>query len=437
MSTWDDIVKNQQNIINSIKTLGKTTYMYTDEFKQVSDLLNNCNNSLKKIEDILQDAKKIEVDDSQNININGDIAVTQDSIDSMMSKIRKIMAWIKNKAEAWENAERQNISAGSGISSGASVGAMGGSVSSVATNTSSSSATSPSNLESKVQTQTPTDTEDLNKDINPKLDENVPDTQVEAIIGLLYGENPTLTDDERQSIAEAIGQINKTGILEGLDEDTANKITSLIVKDALEGKLDLTNITAESLQEYIESQPSININLELNESIQNFDELIKEGQLTEEQVNSVINNQIQIYDTDASFIEAYKNAGGTSTDISKVEAFYDTTTQTIHMRNTVDSTVITNSIILALDEPLFFDEITGKVIYSQTATDLDFGGTIEVIDKNNNTETNTQVDLNDSITSDTQVNVNNNAETTETQVDLNDVIGDTQTQPNKDTNISE
>ncbi len=427
MSTWDDIVKNQQNIINSIKTLGKTTYMYTDEFKQVSDLLNNCNNSLKKIEDILQDAKKIEVDDSQNININGDIAVTQDSIDSMMSKIRKIMAWIKNKAEAWENAERQNISAGSGISSGASVGAMGGSVSSVATNTSSSSATSPSNLESKVQTQTPTDTEDLNKDINPKLDENVPDTQVEAIIGLLYGENPTLTDDERQSIAEAIGQINKTGILEGLDEDTANKITSLIVKDALEGKLDLTNITAESLQEYIESQPSININLELNESIQNFDELIKEGQLTEEQVNSVINNQIQIYDTDASFIEAYKNAGGTSTDISKVEAFYDTTTQTIHMRNTVDSTVITNSIILALDEPLFFDEITGKVIYSQTATDLDFGGTIEVIDKNNNTETNTQVDLNDSITSDTQVNVNNNAETTETQVDLNDVIGDTQT----------
>lgn len=427
MSTWDDIVKNQQNIINSIKTLGKTTYMYTDEFKQVSDLLNNCNNSLKKIEDILQDAKKIEVDDSQNININGDIAVTQDSIDSMMSKIRKIMAWIKNKAEAWENAERQNISAGSGISSGASVGAMGGSVSSVATNTSSSSATSPSNLESKVQTQTPTDTEDLNKDINPKLDENVPDTQVEAIIELLYGENPTLTDDERQSIAEAIGQINKTGILEGLDEDTANKITSLIVKDALEGKLDLTNITAESLQEYIESQPSININLELNESIQNFDELIKEGQLTEEQVNSVINNQIQIYDTDASFIEAYKNAGGTSTDISKVEAFYDTTTQTIHMRNTVDSTVITNSIILALDEPLFFDEITGKVIYSQTATDLDFGGTIEVIDKNNNTETNTQVDLNDSITSDTQVNVNNNAETTETQVDLNDVIGDTQT----------
>ena len=427
MSTWDDIVKNQQNIINSIKTLGKTTYMSTDEFKQVSDLLNNCNNSLKKIEDILQDAKKIEVDDSQNININGDIAVTQDSIDSMMSKIRKIMAWIKNKAEAWENAERQNISAGSGISSGASVGAMGGSVSSVATNTSSSSATSPSNLESKVQTQTPTDTEDLNKDINPKLDENVPDTQVEAIIGLLYGENPTLTDDERQSIAEAIGQINKTGILEGLDEDTANKITSLIVKDALEGKLDLTNITAESLQEYIESQPSININLELNESIQNFDELIKEGQLTEEQVNSVINNQIQIYDTDASFIEAYKNAGGTSTDISKVEAFYDTTTQTIHMRNTVDSTVITNSIILALDEPLFFDEITGKVIYSQTATDLDFGGTIEVIDKNNNTETNTQVDLNDSITSDTQVNVNNNAETTETQVDLNDVIGDTQT----------
>ena len=437
MSTWDDIVKNQQNIINSIKTLGKTTYMYTDEFKQVSDLLNNCNNSLKKIEDILQDAKKIEVDDSQNININGDIAVTQDSIDSMMSKIRKIMAWIKNKAEAWENAERQNISAGSGISSGASVGAMGGSVSSVATNTSSSSATSPSNLESKVQTQTPTDTEDLNKDINPKLDENVPDTQVEAIIELLYGENPTLTDDERQSIAEAIGQINKTGILEGLDEDTANKITSLIVKDALEGKLDLTNITAESLQEYIESQPSININLELNESIQNFDELIKEGQLTEEQVNSVINNQIQIYDTDASFIEAYKNAGGTSTDISKVEAFYDTTTQTIHMRNTVDSTVITNPIILALDEPLFFDEITGKVIYSQTATDLDFGGTIEVIDKNNNTETNTQVDLNDSITSDTQVNVNNNAETTETQVDLNDVIGDTQTQPNKDTNISE
>lgn len=400
-----------------------------------NDVVQDLTNAFLDVSSALLDiekAKKVKVkllgsNENSNLTIDDKLQSCIDQIEDLKDDVTKDKKMVNDKAEAWENAERQNISAGSGISSGASVGAMGGSVSSVATNTSSSSATSPSNLESKVQTQTPTDTEDLNKDINPKLDENVPDTQVEAIIGLLYGENPTLTDDERQSIAEAIGQINKTGILEGLDEDTANKITSLIVKDALEGKLDLTNITAESLQEYIESQPSININLELNESIQNFDELIKEGQLTEEQVNSVINNQIQIYDTDASFIEAYKNAGGTSTDISKVEAFYDTKTQTIHMRNTVDSTVITNSIILALDEPLFFDEITGKVIYSQTATDLDFGGTIEVIDKNNNTETNTQVDLNDSITSDTQVNVNNNAETTETQVDLNDVIGDTQT----------
>lgn len=349
---------------------------------------------------------------ASNLTLDDNLKSYANQIEDLKKYAVNIRNWVRNKAEAWENAERQNISASSGISSGASVGTMGGSVSSAATNTSSISATSPSDLENKVQTQTPTDTGELNQDVNTELEGNVTDTQVEAIIELLYGENPTLTDDERQSIAEAIGQINNTGILEGLDEDTANKITSLIVKDALEGKLDLTNITAESLQEYIESQPSININLELNESIQNFDELIKEGQLTEEQVNSVINNQIQIYDTDASFIEAYQNAGGASADISKVEAFYDTATQTIHIRNTVDSTVITNSVILALDEPLFFDEITGKVIYSQTATDLDFGGTIEVIDKNNNTGTNTQVDL-------------------------NDVIGDTQTQPNKDTNISE
>lgn len=400
-----------------------------------NDVVQDLTNAFLDVSSALLDiekAKKVKVkllgsNENSNLTIDDKLQSCIDQIEDLKDDVTKDKKMVNDKAEAWENAERQNIYASNGISGATRVGAVSGSVSSVATSTSSSSATSPSNLENKVQTQTPTDTEDLNKDINPKLDENVPDTQVEAIIGLLYGENPTLTDDERQSIAEAIGQINKTGILEGLDEDTANKITSLIVKDALEGKLDLTNITAESLQEYIESQPSININLELNESIQNFDELIKEGQLTEEQVNSVINNQIQIYDTDASFIEAYKNAGGTSTDISKVEAFYDTTTQTIHMRNTVDSTVITNSIILALDEPLFFDEITGKVIYSQTATDLDFGGTIEVIDKNNNTETNTQVDLNDSITSDTQVNVNNNAETTETQVDLNDVIGDTQT----------
>ena len=202
---------------------------------------------------------------------------------------------------------------------------------------------------------------DTKQDIKPEESEIA--TQVEAIISILYGEDVELSDEEKQAIIEAVKAINDTKFLDGLSEERANAIRAKVIKDALDGKIELTGITAEELQAYIESQPSINIELEIDKAIKNFDSLIEEGIFTEEEINAIIEKNIKFYDSEEAFIEAYIEAGGTQTDISQVESFYDPETQTVHIRDTADSVVITNSIITILGEELFIDEETGEVSY--------------------------------------------------------------------------
>lgn len=227
-----------------------------------------------------------------------------------------------------------------------------------------------------VETDTPSDVEIDNGEQNVGLEENVPDTQIEAVIELLYGEDITIPDDTRERIVEAIVDINKTEILDGLDEDIANQIRSEIVQDYLDDKLELEGIEAEDLQEYIDSQPSIKIQFEINEAISNFDSLIESGVLTKDQIKSVIENNIEIHD-DQEFEKLYIENVGTETDIANIESFYDPETQQIHIRNTVESEVVTVSIVTALDDILFYNEETGEVTYKEV-DDLNQDGNVNI-----------------------------------------------------------
>lgn len=269
-----------------------------------------------------------------------------------------------------------------------------------------------------IQSDNPTEIEELNKEqVDIELEENVPDTQVEKVIELIYGENPNLSEEQKQRIVEAIAEINKTEILEGLYEDIANKIRSLIVEDYLEEKLDLIGITEEDLQQYIDSQPSIKIYFELNEAIKNFENLIENGLLTEEEIRAIIEEHVEIYDSEEEFMEAYINAGGTETDVSEIESFYDPEDQKVHIRNTVDSETITFSIITILGDIAFYDEENGQVSYYTDIDGLGENSNVNMSDNANKTSsTNNVKELQDDVDAIIQ-NISTETSTTTTKVE--------------------
>ena len=277
-----------------------------------------------------------------------------------------------------------------------------------------------------VQTDNPTDTE-INKDEQDVgLEGNVPDTQVEAVIELIYGEDTTIPDDTKERIVEAISEINKTEILDGLDEDIANQIRAEIVKDYLDGELELEGIEAEDLQEYIESQPSIKIQFEMDEALARFDSLIESGVLTKNQIKTVIEENIEIHD-DQEFEKLYIENGGIETEVSNIESFYDSETQKVHIRNTVESETITVAIVTVLGDVLFYNEETGEISY-KNVEDLNQDVNANIGDSQVDSSTtdveNPETDVNANI-GDNQVDSSaTDVENPETDVNAN--IGDNQ-----------
>ena len=242
-----------------------------------------------------------------------------------------------------------------------------------------------SNIQNETDTKEIKDVEISDENQNITMEEIVPDTQIEQVIELIYDGNPNLTDEEKERIVKAITDINKTKILEGLDEDIANRIRAEIIKDYLDGELELEEITKEQLQEYIESHPDIQIGFEINEAIENFESLIEAGVVTEEEIKAILENNVEIHHTEEEFVEAYIEAGGTETEVTEVESFYDPETQTVHIRDTVDSVVITNSIITILGEDLFIDEETGEVS-TNNPNQVEIGESDVTIEMPNDTE---------------------------------------------------
>lgn len=223
--------------------------------------------------------------------------------------------------------------------------------------------------EEDIESKPPTDAEIEDPEQGENLGD-VPSTQVESVIALIFGENITIPDSVKKIITNAIAEINKTEILEGLDEEYSNKIRSEIIQDYLDGKLEVEGITTEKIQEYINSEPSIKILLETATALKSFDKLIEDGVITEEQIKTSIEENLVIQ-SDEEFVKMYVENGGLESEANNVNSFYNPETGKMYIRDTVDSKVITSSIVTIMGDIMIYDEETGEVIYNNTQGNLD------------------------------------------------------------------
>ena len=122
-------------------------------------------------------------------------------------------------------------------------------------------------------------------------------------------------------------------------------------------------------------------------------------------------------------MEAYINAGGTETDVSEIESFYDPEDQKVHIRNTVDSETITFSIITILGDIAFYDEESGQVSYYTDIDGLDGNSNVNMSDNTNKTSsTNNVKELQDDV-DEIMSNISTDTSTITTKVEeLNDEI---------------
>lgn len=299
-------------------------------------------------------------------------------VDSIITNLRNIQTDIRNIKESFENAESRNNSIAGSIGGAGVTGITGGSVSS---NYGKATVTTPDTSNSlgdtNIKPEDPTKVEVDDSDKTTNISGEVTESEVTKVIELIYGEDPEIPQDTKERIANAIANINRTEILDGLDEDIANQAKAEIVKDVLDGELEIEGITAEQLQEYIDGEPSIKIHLEMNDALTNFDCVIEDGTVTEDQIKSIMNEKIVISDSE-EFTNLYIENGGTEAEIADVEFFTDEATQKIYIRDTADSITITKVIVSELDENLFFDEITGNVIQVQNIENIENNVNIEM-----------------------------------------------------------
>ncbi len=406
--------------------------------------LKQCKQKLKDCKTNLKNAEKVEIIlpglDGANelINILDKVSIGTreiiDGVESNLNSVKDLVTWIKDKIDSFETAESNARDVSSSIAGSASVAGISGSTSSGTSRASAGSSSGSSSISSGSKSKKSTSTkveakigkvkeakqisskaskleEGIGNNITDpeEMQKVIPDepatsvgiigeaftkietepeeinSETQTVIEMIYGKDAELTDEEKQTVVNAVENIDKTGVLNGLDEETANQIKAQIVKDGMENKYDLNNITNETLQEYIASQPDLNVQFELKEAKENFDTLINNGTLTQEQVNAVT-EKVQIYDIDEEFMKAYQNAGGTETDISNVQAFYDSETQQMHIRNTADSKAITEVMIEAVGEDnLFYDEITNQVAYDHSQSGSAVQMNLEKMEKNDQT----------------------------------------------------
>lgn len=295
-------------------------------------------------------------------NINQKYITIQGNMREIGQEIDSQKRWFEEKVGAFENAENNNKeiidSIPGGTTQNPGIGQGGGSRYSEDVSVGNGDNAS---LGGESQESNSTDVDNIDKEENPNLNDEISEVQITEVIALIYGTEISISDEEKEIVIEAIRNINETELLEGIDIDIANRIIAKIIKDYLDEKLELEGITKEELQEYIESQPSIKVEFEIDKALKSFESLIESEVLTEEQIKTIIDEKINIYSTDEEFMEAYINSGGTETDISNIESFFDTKTNEIHIRDTVDSKVIINSIICIIGEDLLLDEEIGQV----------------------------------------------------------------------------
>lgn len=322
-----------------------------------------CNNIIDKLEVDMENftINKNSLTEKRILEIDSNYEDIKEKITKIIEEIEEQILWFEEKVNNFESAEAYNknlaaISGGTTVSDTSGQDGGNGYSEDVSVENGDNAS-----LGGESQESDSTDVDNIDKEENPNLNDEILEVQITEVIALIYGTEISISDEEKEIVIEAIRNINETELLEGIDIDIANRIIAKIIKDYLDEKLELEGITKEELQEYIESKPSIKVEFEIDKALKSFESLIESEVLTEEQIKTIIDEKINIYSTDEEFMEAYINSGGTETDISNIESFFDTKTNEIHIRDTVDSKVIINSIICIIGEDLLLDEEIGQV----------------------------------------------------------------------------
>ena len=195
--------------------------------------------------------------------------------------------------------------------------------------------------------------------------------QVTAVIDILSDGETTFSEEEIETITKAIESINKTKIFDGLDSDICNGIIAQIIKDYKDGKIeDLDKLTKEDLENYIKSNPELSKNLQLAEVTKQLNELIEKGNITKEQIKSIMDNNINIYSSDEEFKNAYIKSGGTEANASEVRLFYDKENKIINIKGDATSSEIAFDIVSKIDDLIVEDPKTGKPTYYKDVSDI-------------------------------------------------------------------
>ena len=345
----------------------------------------------------------------------GEYGLIKEKVEDIKKEIEGQKSWFDGKVTGFEEAENNNKDIIDSIPGGTTqdpgIGQGGGNGDSEDVSVGDEDNTS---LGGEDQDSDSTDVDNIDKEEeDPNLNDEVPKVQITEVIALIYGTEISISEEERKIIIEAIKNINETELLEEIDVDIANRIIAKIIKEYIDKKLELEGITKEELQEYIESQPSIKIEFEIDKALKSFESLIESEILTEEQIKTIIDEKINIYSTDEEFMEAYINAGGTETDITNIESFFDTETNEVHIRDTVDSKVIINSIICIIGEELLLDEEIGQVLNPSNTDEEHTKVDVEV-------DEDSKIDMSDESNKDSSYNQVENIEETDT-IELGDI----------------
>lgn len=385
--------------------------------------LYECENEIRKcnIDSVIENMKKCKIPHDK---YNSNIRILRDSRTGIISYLKLIQDMIENnaqdvkkKAQDFERAERSNES--SVASLGTTLQAINASFAGTSTSTNQAQTGEGSTIkpdEEDIESKPPTDAEIEDPEQGENLGD-IPSTQVEAVIALIFGENITIPDSVKKIVTNAIAEINKTEILEGLDEEYSNKIRSEIIQDYLDGKLELEGITTEKIQEYIKSEPSIKILLETATALKSFDKLIADGVITEEQIKTSIEENLVIQ-SDEEFVKMYVENGGLESEANNVNSFYNPETGKMYIRDTVDSKVITSSIVTIMGDIMIYDEETGEVIYNNTQGNLDKDPEANISGPNTDTSTTPTDDL------DKNPETNLSGGETDSSISNNEGIGD-------------
>ncbi len=182
-------------------------------------------------------------------------------------------------------------------------------------------------------------------------------SQIEEVAKYLYGDQAgNISQEVRLKIENGIDAINRSGLLEGIEENKATVLRNRIMEEYFKENIDLNNISAEELQRRIKNYEEMYERIEASK--ESFRDLIDRGYIKEEDFKEIIENHIFIKGKEE--FEALWRLNGGNTDPSSVLAFYYQ--GNLYLRELNDVTTITHEINHALGR-LSFTSYTGEVVF--------------------------------------------------------------------------